>query len=62
MSTSSAGFYNCAILSNDQLKCWGINSFGQLGTEDTRNRGRGYDVGTGFNEIKIDYMELEEVY
>jgi alpha-tubulin suppressor-like RCC1 family protein len=62
MSTSSTGFYNCAILSNDQLKCWGINSFGQLGTEDSRNRGRGYDVGTGFNEIKIDYMELEEVY
>jgi alpha-tubulin suppressor-like RCC1 family protein len=29
----------CAILDNDQLKCWGSNSDGQLGYEDTLNRG-----------------------
>jgi alpha-tubulin suppressor-like RCC1 family protein len=29
----------CAILDNDTLKCWGDNSYGQLGTGDTNTRG-----------------------
>lgn len=36
----SAGEYmTCAILDNDQLKCWGLNDEGQLGYDDTVNRG-----------------------
>jgi len=36
----SLGYYHtCAILSNDSLKCWGFNKFGQLGLGDTYNRG-----------------------
>ena len=33
------GFKTCAILSNDQLKCWGTNVEGALGLGDTRRRG-----------------------
>lgn len=29
----------CVILNNDQLKCWGLNDYGQLGYDDTINRG-----------------------
>ena len=29
----------CALLDNDQLKCWGQNNYGQLGQEDTTTRG-----------------------
>lgn len=32
---------SCAILSNDQVKCWGRNNNGQLGIGDTADRGDG---------------------
>jgi hypothetical protein len=36
----SAGYqHNCAILDDDTLKCWGVNSYSQLGYGDTNNRG-----------------------
>lgn len=36
----TAGIYStCAILGNRTVKCWGYNSFGQLGGDDTLNRG-----------------------
>lgn len=35
----AGGFYNCAILDNDKLKCWGRNNNGQLGLGDTSDRG-----------------------
>ena len=31
--------YVCAILNNDQLKCWGYNSYGNLGYDDMEDRG-----------------------
>jgi uncharacterized protein YjbI with pentapeptide repeats len=38
--TISAGFqYTCALLDNNSIKCWGINNSGQLGQDDTINRG-----------------------
>ncbi|MCK6511983.1 hypothetical protein L6R29_18735 [Myxococcota bacterium] len=30
--------HTCALLDNDTLKCWGGNSYGQLGLADTTNR------------------------
>jgi alpha-tubulin suppressor-like RCC1 family protein len=37
----AGGSYTCALLDNDSLKCWGYNSWGQLGLGDKRNRGDG---------------------
>jgi hypothetical protein len=31
---------SCALFENGAVKCWGDNSYGFLGLEDTRNRGR----------------------
>ncbi len=28
---AAGGFHNCAILENEEVKCWGRNSYGQLG-------------------------------
>ena len=34
------GYYsNCALLSNNQVKCWGRNAYGSLGYGDTTDRG-----------------------
>lgn len=33
--------HSCAILDDDTLKCWGLNSSGQLGYSDTTTRGSG---------------------
>ena len=31
--------HTCAVLDNGQVKCWGVNSYGQLGLGDTSTRG-----------------------
>lgn len=33
------GFHNCAVSTDKKVKCWGRNRFGQLGYEDTNDRG-----------------------
>ncbi len=55
--------HNCAVLSNDSLKCWGRNSDGQLGLGDTLNRGDGptemgnnlatVNLGTNLKAIQV---------
>jgi cysteine-rich repeat protein len=35
----AGGYGTCALLDDDSLKCWGENSYGQLGLGDTENRG-----------------------
>ncbi|XRB08750.1 EGF-like domain-containing protein [Pycnococcus provasolii] len=54
---SAGSSHMCALLDNDQVKCWGVNGNGQLGYGDTMQRGDGpnemgdnlpyVDVGTG---------------
>ncbi len=39
IAISAGYFYSCAILDNDDTKCWGKNAQGQLGLGDTTNRG-----------------------
>ena len=31
--------HSCALLDNDEIKCWGRNNYGQLGLGNTENRG-----------------------
>lgn len=33
--------HSCAVMSNNQIKCWGYNNNGQLGNNDNREWGRG---------------------
>lgn len=45
----AGGTHTCAILDNDQVKCWGDNSSGQLGYNDTTERGS--SAGTMGNSL-----------
>eukprot|EP01084_Bolivina_argentea_P261832 442630_1 len=59
----AGGFQICALSTLNKIKCWGYNVYGQLGYEDTNNRGDGpgemgnalleVDLGTGFNVTDI---------
>ncbi len=43
-SISSGGYYSCAILDNDTVKCWGSNDNGQLGYDSVINKGNGFPI------------------
>jgi alpha-tubulin suppressor-like RCC1 family protein len=38
-SLVAGAYYNCVVLADHHLKCWGYNNVGQLGLEDTAHRG-----------------------
>ncbi len=60
---SCTGHHTCALLDNNTVKCWGHNSYGQLGQGDTDQRGHGsglmgdallpIDLGTGRTAIDV---------
>ncbi|OJT19907.1 hypothetical protein BO221_32385 [Archangium sp. Cb G35] len=48
---AAGDLHTCAILGEGYVKCWGSNSFGQLGINDTRDRGDG--PGEMGNELRM---------
>ena len=40
----AGSYHTCAILDSGVMKCWGMNSYGQLGLGHTENVGRGVDL------------------
>ena len=61
-------YFSCALSATFKVKCWGSNSDGQLGQDDTENRGDNgnelgdnmtpIDLGTDFNVSSIQCGEL----
>lgn len=51
---SAGGFHSCVWYTNDTLNCWGSNSAGQLGRNDTANQGDSpAEMGDGLLEIDL---------
>lgn len=40
-SVAAGGYHTCVLLSDDSVKCWGYNNYGQLGLGDTLDRADG---------------------
>lgn len=52
--------YNCAVLDNKKVKCWGQNSFGQLGYGDTENLGDDEDVSSySYVDVGADVIKMD---
>ena len=54
----STGYYHtCAILDNGDMKCWGRNSYGQLGDGNSANlafpSSTAIDLGTGRTAVAV---------
>lgn len=47
-------WHTCAILDNNEVKCWGANWWGQLGLGDTQSRGAGLnDMGANLPSVNF---------
>jgi hypothetical protein len=51
---AAGSYHTCTRLDNGQVKCWGVNNFGQLGLGDTNNRGDHADE-MGNNLPAVDF-------
>ncbi len=60
----AGGFHSCALLSTGDVKCWGLNIFGQLGVGNTNNIGDDespsasvvVDLGAKAKQISAGYL------
>ena len=53
VSVSTGGEVTCAVLDNGKIKCWGYNAHGQLGTDDSINRGGNPGDMAALNTINL---------
>ncbi len=58
ISISSGAYYNCALLSNNRIKCWGDNGNGQLGKNNSNNDDQ--RIGDQANEMgdNLHFIDL----
>jgi len=49
--------FSCVIMNNDDVRCWGENSLGQLGYGDTENRGDGASDLPHNSEVDLELDE-----
>ncbi len=56
---------SCALLDNDSIKCWGLNSNAELGLEDIANSNRGDnpgEMGDALPAIKLGTVSMSVLY
>ncbi|MEK6704347.1 MAG: hypothetical protein AABZ06_01020 [Bdellovibrionota bacterium] len=68
-SVVSGAYHTCAILNNGDTKCWGRNTFGQLGLGDTATRGdKTGDMGDSLGAVSIGasrsarFIDIDETH
>ncbi|NBO53193.1 MAG: hypothetical protein EBU84_01055, partial [Actinobacteria bacterium] len=53
-SVSAGGAHTCAVLDNDTVKCWGVNTYGQLGKGNKVTLGdSAAEMGNGLTAISL---------
>jgi len=60
-SHSGAGYHSCVLTSNGGVKCWGDNSFGELGDNTTTTRYTPVDV-TGLTGVTVTAIAVGWYY
>jgi alpha-tubulin suppressor-like RCC1 family protein len=55
VAIAAGAFSTCAITADGTLKCWGDNTFGQLGTGDTTSQSTPVDILTGVVAVSIGH-------
>lgn len=57
----SGVYHNCVILDDDSVKCWGGNTYGQLGLGDANDRGdQPGELGDALPTIALDLERIPE--
>ncbi|SVB46438.1 uncharacterized protein METZ01_LOCUS199292, partial [marine metagenome] len=53
IAINAGQYHSCAVLNEGNVKCWGLNSFGQLGKDSTANLGDGSGEMAALAEVAL---------
>ncbi len=57
IAVTSGNLHSCALLSDDSVKCWGENQYGQLGQGNTTDRGDGPgELGDSLPPVDLGFV------